>query len=349
MRVTMIKKELASGEPCRKCEQAVDLFARRGVLHRIDEIMVAREADPESPGMLLAKKHNVSLAPFFIVEDGGKEIVYTSALELLRSRLNGEPHQNGAAKVENGGATLESAAAGELGEAEVLQLNQRFDGASPQAVIDYVLERYGADAAIAFSGAEDVALIDMAVATGRPFSVFSLDTGRLHPETYRFIDKVRTHYGIEIRTLFPDLVKVEELVRKKGLFSFYEDGHGECCGIRKVEPLRRALSSHRAWLTGQRRDQSPTRAEVARFQLDRANSSARGPLLKVNPLSAFSLGDTWDYLRERRAPYNELHDRGFISIGCEPCTRAIRPGEHERAGRWWWEESTKRECGLHTR
>jgi phosphoadenosine phosphosulfate reductase len=343
MRVTMVKKELASGEPCRKCEQAVDLFKRRGVLHRIDEITVAREADPESPGMLLAKKHNVALAPFFIVEDGGKETVYTSALELLRSRLNGENGENGSAA-----PLVASAPEGELDEAEVLSLNQRFDGASPQSIIEYVLERYGKDAAIAFSGAEDVALIDMAVATGRPFSVFSLDTGRLHPETYRFIDKVRSHYGIEIRTLFPNLVQVEELVQKKGLFSFYQDGHGECCGIRKVEPLRRALSSQRAWLTGQRRDQSPTRAEVARFQLDRANSAQRGPLLKVNPLSAFSLGDTWEYLRERGAPYNELHDRGYISIGCEPCTRAIRPGEHERAGRWWWEESTKRECGLHT-
>jgi phosphoadenosine phosphosulfate reductase len=343
MRVTMVKKELASGEPCRKCEQAVDLFKRRGVLHRIDEITVAREADPESPGMLLAKKHNVALAPFFIVEDGGKETVYTSALELLRSRLNGENGANGSAA-----PPVASAPEGELDEAEVLSLNQRFDGASPQSIIEYVLERYGKDAAIAFSGAEDVALIDMAVATGRPFSVFSLDTGRLHPETYRFIDKVRSHYGIEIRTLFPNLVQVEELVQKKGLFSFYQDGHGECCGIRKVEPLRRALSSQRAWLTGQRRDQSPTRAEVARFQLDRANSAQRGPLLKVNPLSAFSLGDTWEYLRERGAPYNELHDRGYISIGCEPCTRAIRPGEHERSGRWWWEESTKRECGLHT-
>jgi phosphoadenosine phosphosulfate reductase len=343
MRVTMVKKELASGEPCRKCEQAVDLFKRRGVLHRIDEITVAREADPESPGMLLAKKHNVALAPFFIVEDGGKETVYTSALELLRSRLNGENGENGSAA-----PPVASAPEGELDEAEVLSLNQRFDGASPQSIIEYVLERYGKDAAIAFSGAEDVALIDMAVATGRPFSVFSLDTGRLHPETYRFIDKVRSHYGIEIRTLFPNLVQVEELVQKKGLFSFYQDGHGECCGIRKVEPLRRALSSQRAWLTGQRRDQSPTRAEVARFQLDRANSAQRGPLLKVNPLSAFSLGDTWEYLRERGAPYNELHDRGYISIGCEPCTRAIRPGEHERSGRWWWEESTKRECGLHT-
>lgn len=336
MRVTMIKKELANGDPCKKCDQAVDLFKRRGVFHQIDEIKVAREADPESDGMLLAKKHNVALAPFFIVEEGGSETVYTSALELLRTRLNGATPKADVA-----------AAAGELSEADVLALNQRFDGATPQAVVDHVLERYGKDAAIAFSGAEDVALIDMAMATGRQFSVFSLDTGRLHPETYRFIDKVRTHYGIEIRTLFPELVGVEELVRKKGHFSFYADGHGECCGIRKVEPLRRALSTYRAWLTGQRRDQSPTRAEVARFQLDRANWSVNGPLLKVNPLSAYSLGDTWEYLRERQAPYNELHDRGYVSIGCEPCTRAIRPGEHERAGRWWWEESTKRECGLH--
>jgi phosphoadenosine phosphosulfate reductase len=136
-------------------------------------------------------------------------------------------------------------------------------------------------------------------------------------------------------------------VQKKGLFSFYQDGHGECCGVRKVEPLRRALKDYRAWLTGQRRDQSPTRTNVAVFELDVAHGGPEGPLLKANPLAALSLADTWQYLRDNEVPYNELHDRGFVSIGCEPCTRAIRPGEHERAGRWWWEEATKRECGLH--
>jgi len=200
---------------------------------------------------------------------------------------------------------------------------------------------------IAFSGAEDVALIDMAAKSGSKFSVLTLDTGRLHPETYRFLDKVRAHYGIEIRTLFPNAVRVEDMVRRKGLHSFYEEGHRECCGIRKLEPLARGLKEFRAWISGQRRDQSPTRTDVAVFEIDDVNGGPEGPLLKLNPLAAWSLSQVWEYIRDNGVPYNELHDRGFISIGCEPCTRAIRPGEHERAGRWWWEESTKRECGLH--
>ena len=201
---------------------------------------------------------------------------------------------------------------------------------------------------MSFSGAEDVVLIDMAVACGVPFRVFSLDTGRLHPETHRFIEKVRTHYGITIDTYSPQAEAVQALVRAKGLFSFYEDGHKECCGIRKVEPLVRALSSLRAWITGQRRDQSPgTRADVPVIQLDRSFGTPERPLVKFNPLSFWSSKQVWNYIRDHDVPFNELHNRGFVSIGCEPCTRPPRPGEHERAGRWWWEEETKRECGLH--
>ena len=183
--------------------------------------------------------------------------------------------------------------------------------------------------------------------SGRPFSVFTLDTGRLAPETYEFIERVRKHYGIAILAAFPQPAAVEALVVKKGLFSFYEDGHGECCSIRKVEPLRRTLQNYRAWMTGQRRDQSPTRTSVAVVETDTGNSGPRGPLLKWNPLAFSTLSDVWAYIRENELPYNPLHDRGMVSIGCAPCTRAIRPGEHERAGRWWWEEATHRECGLH--
>ena len=190
-------------------------------------------------------------------------------------------------------------------------------------------------------------LIDLAKKSGHPFSVFTLDTGRLHPETYEFIERVREHYDISIEVLFPEMVKVQDLVRNKGLFSFYEEGHSECCTIRKVEPLGRALGKYRAWLTGQRRDQSPTRNNVEIAQLDSAHQGPTGPLLKFNPLAAMSLQQVWTYLREQGVPYNPLHDRGFVSIGCAPCTRAVRPGEHERAGRWWWEDATKRECGLH--
>lgn len=346
MHVTMVKKELLDGSPCQKCAQAEALLRRRDLWSRIDEVVVAKESDPESPGMQLAKARGVTLAPFFLVRDGEREEVFTSVLELISQRLAPAAGGDGAKASSAGGA---GGSGGPPSEDEVAELNRRFQGSSPIAILKHVLERYGAEAGIAFSGAEDVALIDMAASLGLPFSVFTLDTGRLHPETYRFIDKVRSHYGVTIDLVFPNHVKVEELVRKKGLFSFYDDGHGECCGIRKVEPLGRVLSGYRAWLTGQRRDQSPTRTNVPLFELDRAHPGKDGVMLKANPMAAWSLAETWDYLRGAGGPTNELHERGFISIGCEPCTRATRPGEHERAGRWWWEEATKRECGLHVK
>ncbi len=219
---------------------------------------------------------------------------------------------------------------------------------SPQDILSLALEHYAPTVAISFSGAEDVVLIDMASKLGGRFEVFSLDTGRLHSETYRFIDRVANRYGIDIRVMFPQAEAVEKLVAAKGLFSFYKDGHKECCGIRKVEPLMRALGPLSAWITGQRRDQSPgTRAAVPVVQLDRTFGTPDRPLVKFNPLSAWSSRQVWDYIRANDVPYNELHERGFISIGCEPCTRPTLPGQHERAGRWWWEEETKKECGLH--
>ena len=218
----------------------------------------------------------------------------------------------------------------------------------PHEIVTLALREYAPAVGISFSGAEDVVLIDMAVKTGLPFKVFSLDTGRLHPETYQFLEKVRTHYGIAIELLAPQPDAVQALVREKGLFSFYVDGHTECCGIRKVEPLTRALAPLGAWVTGQRRDQSPgTRAHVPVIQLDRTFGSEARPLVKVNPLSAWTSKQVWSYINDHGVPYNALHDRGFISIGCEPCTRPTNPGQHERAGRWWWEEATKKECGLH--
>lgn len=231
----------------------------------------------------------------------------------------------------------------------VAELAHELDGEHPMRIVDRALERFGDDVAISFSGAEDVLLVEYAKESGRPFRVFSLDTGRLHHETYRFFRRVEEHYGIRIEYLFPDAPAVEAMVRAKGLFSFYEDGHEECCGIRKVAPLRRQLSGLRAWITGQRRDQSPgTRAGVPLVQLDPAFSGKdAAPLVKLNPLALTSSDEVWAAIRAFDVPYNELHDRGFWSIGCEPCTRPRRPGEHERAARWWWEEATKKECGLH--
>jgi phosphoadenosine phosphosulfate reductase len=218
----------------------------------------------------------------------------------------------------------------------------------PQEIVSFALREYSPDLAISFSGAEDVVLIDMAARSGLPFRLFSLDTARLHPETYQFLERVRTHYGVPIEIFAPQAEAVQRLVKEKGFFSFYVDGHKECCGIRKVEPLIRALAPLRAWMTGQRRDQSPgTRADIPVLQLDRTFGTPERPLVKFNPLSFWTSKQVWSYIRDNDVPYNALHDRGFVSIGCEPCTKAINPGQHERAGRWWWEEETKRECGLH--
>lgn len=227
-------------------------------------------------------------------------------------------------------------------------LAAEYDAKSPQEILKLALASYD-NIAISFSGAEDVVLVDMAVKIRPDVPVFSLDTGRLHAETYKFLEQVRQHYNINIEFMFPDTAQVEELVREKGLFSFYRDGHQECCGIRKVVPLKRKLSTLDAWITGQRKDQSPgTRNDVPVVQDDKAFGSSDNPLVKFNPLSNWSSAQVWDYIRSNDVPFNELHSKGFISIGCEPCTRPVLPNQHEREGRWWWEEATMKECGLHS-
>ncbi len=230
---------------------------------------------------------------------------------------------------------------------------QRLARAHPADIIAEALTRFPA-LSISFSGAEDVVLIDLAAREAdrlnlaRRFRVFSLDTGRLHPETLEFIERVRDHYGVAIETYAPQAAAVEALVREKGLFSFRRDGHAECCGVRKVEPLGRALAHVDAYITGQRKDQSPgTRAEIPVVQLDPGFGRADRPLVKFNPLANWTSAQVWQHIMAYNVPYNPLHDQGFKSIGCAPCTRATHPGEHERAGRWWWEEATQKECGLH--
>ncbi|KAG8080417.1 hypothetical protein GUJ93_ZPchr0007g5285 [Zizania palustris] len=217
--------------------------------------------------------------------------------------------------------------------------------------MDRALAMFGSEIAIAFSGAEDVALIEYAKLTGRAFRVFSLDTGRLNPETYQLFDKVEKHYGVRIEYMFPDAGEVQELVRAKGLFSFYEDGHQECCRVRKVRPLRRALRGLRAWITGQRKDQSPgTRASIPVVQVDpsfEGLDGGAGSLIKWNPVANVEGKDVWTFLRTMDVPVNALHAQGYVSIGCEPCTRPVLPGQHEREGRWWWEDAKAKECGLH--
>ncbi len=227
-------------------------------------------------------------------------------------------------------------------------LSKHLAAASPVETIGSALAQFGPDCAISFSGAEDVILLEYARQTGKPFRVFSLDTGRLHPETYRFFGKVEEFFKLKIEYCFPDAQEVQRLVRAKGMFSFYQDGHHECCGVRKVEPLRRQLAGLRAWITGQRKDQSPTRAQVPVVQKDGSFVGRDGgELVKFNPLANVSLEEVWLTIRSLGLPSNELHERGFVSIGCEPCTRPVLPSQHEREGRWWWEDATKKECGLH--
>lgn len=216
-----------------------------------------------------------------------------------------------------------------------------------QKIIHNALKEFD-NIAISFSGAEDVVLIDMAVKAKKNIQVFSLDTGRLHPETYRFMEEVRKHYNLTIEILSPEREALEALTREKGLFSFFEDGHKECCSIRKVGPLRKKLHTLDAWITGQRKDQSHgTRTQLAIAEIDDAFSLDDKPLYKFNPLANWSSEDVWNYIKMFDVPYNELHAKGYISIGCEPCTRPVLPNQHEREGRWWWEESENKECGLH--
>jgi phosphoadenosine phosphosulfate reductase len=231
---------------------------------------------------------------------------------------------------------------------DVAEAAAHYAGKSPQDVLKFAFDHFGDDLWISFSGAEDVVLVDMAYKLNKNVKVFTLDTGRLHPETYRFIEQVREHYGIPIEILTPEREQLEAMVKEKGLFSFYRDGHGECCGIRKIAPLRRKLTTVRAWATGQRRDQSPgTRSQVATVEIDSAFSTPDNTLYKFNPLAQMTSEEVWAYIRMLELPYNSLHERGFVSIGCEPCTRPVLPNQHEREGRWWWEEATQKECGLH--
>jgi phosphoadenosine phosphosulfate reductase len=214
---------------------------------------------------------------------------------------------------------------------ELRVASEELRDAPAEVVLEWIERRFGARAAIASSfGVEDMVLIDLARTHAPSVRLFTLDTGRLPPETYELMDVVRRRYGLEIETFFPERERVEALQSAKGYFSFKEsiEARKECCGIRKVEPLKRALAGREAWVTGLRREQSVTRTEVQVIERDATHG-----LVKLNPL----------------VPYNVLHDRGYPSIGCAPCTRAVRPYEDERAGRWWWESAENRECGLHVR
>ena len=202
---------------------------------------------------------------------------------------------------------------------------------------------------VAFStslGYEDQVITDFIFRHNLPIRVFTLDTGRMFAETYQVLQKTNIKYDTKIEVLFPKTAPIEQLLNQKGPFSFYDsvENRKECCFIRKVEPLNRALEGVKIWVTGIRAEQSPNRQTMTQIEWDESHQ-----LFKFHPLMNWSFEEVKQYVKTQNVPYNPLHDKGFVSIGCAPCTRAVREGEDFRAGRWWWEDQSKKECGLHGR
>jgi len=228
---------------------------------------------------------------------------------------------------------------------EAESYNSRLQGLSPQEIIAFFAEEFRGRIAFATSlGAEDQVITEMVAGIDPVMKIFTLDTGRLFQETYDLLDITRRKYNLPIEISFPDAMDVEEMVNTRGINLFYDsiENRKLCCFIRKTEPLARALQSMDAWICGLRRDQSVTRQQVKIVEWDSIQKK-----IKVNPLANWSQEEVWRYIHDHKIPYNTLHDKGFPSIGCLPCTRAVLPGEDIRAGRWWWESPENRECGLH--
>jgi phosphoadenosine phosphosulfate reductase len=222
------------------------------------------------------------------------------------------------------------------------------DNATPQEILTRGVEAAAGPVKLACSfSVEDVVIIDLIQTLQLPVGIFAIDTGRLNEETYEVADALTERYRLSIDWYFPRNDAVECLLQAKGPFSFREslENRLECCRVRKVEPLSRALAGLSGWVTGMRREQSVTRVDVAAIELDHANNG----ILKINPLLNWSSGQLWEYAEAQRLPVNRLHRQGYPSIGCAPCTRAVQPGEDARAGRWWWEDPNNKECGLHRR
>ena len=227
---------------------------------------------------------------------------------------------------------------------QIQQLNEKLK--TPQEVLQWSLDNLHPRIAVASSfGAEDVVVIDMMMKINPKSRIFTLDTGRLNQETYDVMDEIRKKYDINIEVMFPDQNEVEQMVRVNGLNLFYNSiGNRKlCCGIRKVHPLNRMLSTLDGWITGLRADQTEVRLKANKIEIDEQHNG----IIKINPIIEWTWEQTWDYIKKNNIPYNKLHDNGYPSIGCEPCTRAIKPGEPLRAGRWWWESDPQKECGLH--
>jgi phosphoadenosine phosphosulfate reductase len=225
------------------------------------------------------------------------------------------------------------------------ELDKRFAKSEAESVLDYFINEYKSKLAFSTSlGAEDQVLTHMIWSKYPEARIFTLDTGRLFQDTYELIDKVHSKYGKRLEIFFPDKENVEKMVAEKGVNLFYQsiENRKECCHTRKTEPLGRALSGVEAWVTGIRREQA-----VTRYSTPMVEWNDQYKLLKVNPLRDWTEEMVWEYIRKHDIPYNTLHDKGFPSIGCAPCTRAVAKGEDVRAGRWWWEQPENKECGIH--
>jgi phosphoadenosine phosphosulfate reductase len=226
---------------------------------------------------------------------------------------------------------------------------QEADKLSTTELLQWAFSEWHPQIALACSfQAEESVLIDLIHrARGSNFRLFTLDTGRLNQETYDCMDAIRSRYGVQIEVFAPQTIALQTMVRQHGQNLFYNSVEQRklCCGIRTVEPLNRALKGLKAWVTGLRREQAVTRSGMRKAELDKEH----GNILKINPLIDWTYEEVWSYIRAHEIPYNGLHDQGYPSIGCAPCTRAVKPGEDPRAGRWWWENSQTKECGVHFR
>ena len=228
---------------------------------------------------------------------------------------------------------------------KIQQLNEQFSHLTAQEILEYFLNAYKGKIALSSSfGAEDQVLTHMILTIDKTAKIFTLDTGRLPYETYSVMDNTNLKYGIKVDVYFPEAKEVEELYKTQGINGFYEsiENRKRCCFVRKIQPLQRALKGLEVWITGLRASQSVTREQMQLVEYDEANQ-----VIKLNPLLAWSEQDVWNFIKENKVPYNKLHNQGYPSIGCAPCTRAVKEGEDIRSGRWWWENPEHKECGLH--
>jgi phosphoadenosine phosphosulfate reductase len=227
----------------------------------------------------------------------------------------------------------------------IKQWNDSLADKTPEQVLEFFIKHFGEKIAFSSSlGLEDQVITHMICGIEKKTKIFTLDTGRIFPETYSLISRTNERYDITMQVYFPNADNVERMVNTKGINLFYEsiENRKECCNIRKIEPLKRAFKGLDAWICGLRKSQSVTRADMNLVEWDANNN-----LIKINPIINWSNHDVLDFISLNKIPYNVLHDKGFPSIGCQPCTRAVKPGEDIRAGRWWWENPEQKECGLH--